>query len=77
MDSDHANVIAPPPLTYVPPLFWAGEATHTRGHAACVHGALETGRRAAFEALHAIQSMYAAGPETPLDWQRYTAHMLE
>ena len=53
-----------------PPLFWAGEATHTRGHAACVHGALETGRRAAYEVLHATQPMYAAGPETPLDWRQ-------
>ena len=58
--------------TPTPPLFWAGEATHTRGHAACVHGALETGRRAALEALHATQPMYAAGPETPLDWRQYT-----
>ena len=58
-----------------PPMFWAGEATHTRGHAECVHGALETGRRAAFEVLHAIQPMYAAGPETPLDWREYTPQM--
>ena len=36
-----------------PPLFWAGEAAHAQVHAACVHGALETGRRAAFEALAA------------------------
>ena len=58
-----------------PPLFWAGEATHTRGHAECVHGALETGRRAAFEVIHATQPMYAAGPETPLDWRQYTSDM--
>ena len=58
-----------------PPLFWAGEATHTRGHAECVHGALETGRRAAFEVLHAIQPMYAAGPDISLDWRDYTPTM--
>ena len=59
-----------------PPLFWAGEATHTRGHAECVHGALESGRRAAFEVLHATQPMYAAGPDSPLDWREYTPRML-
>lgn len=58
-----------------PPLFWAGEATHTRGHAECVHGALETGRRAAFEVIHAIQPMYVAGRETSLDWREYTPRM--
>ena len=58
-----------------PPLFWAGEATHTRGHAECVHGALESGRRAAVEVIHAIQPMYVSGPETPLDWREYTARM--
>ena len=58
-----------------PPLFWAGEATHTRGHAECVHGALETGRRAAIEALHAIQPLYVEGPKTPLDWREYTPRM--
>ena len=55
-----------------PPMFWAGEATHTRGYAECVHGALETGRRAAFEVLHAIQPMRADGTDTPLDWWQYT-----
>ena len=59
-----------------PPLFWAGEATHTRGHAGCIHGALETGRRAAYEVLHATQPMRAAGPETPLDWRQYSPRML-
>ena len=58
-----------------PPLFWCGEATHTRGYAECVHGALETGRRAAIEVLHATQPMYADGPPTPLDWRDYTAWM--
>ena len=58
-----------------PPLFWAGEAVHTRGHAACVHGALETGRRAAFEALHALQPMLVDGPEARLDWWQYSPGM--
>lgn len=34
-----------------PTLFFAGEATHTQGHLATVHGAIETGWRAAEEAL--------------------------
>ena len=55
-----------------PPLFWAGEAVHTRGHAACVHGALETGRRVALEALHALQPMYVTQPESRLDWWDYS-----
>ncbi len=55
-----------------PPLFWAGEAVHTRGHAACVHGALETGRRAAFETLHTLRPMLVDDPEARLDWWRYT-----
>ena len=58
-----------------PPLFWAGEATHTRGHAECVHGALETGRRAAIEVLHSIQPMYPAGSEAALDWWEYSPRM--
>ena len=58
-----------------PPLFWAGEATHTRGHAQCVHGALETGRRAAYEVLHALRPMYTSGPATPLDWWEYAPQM--
>jgi monoamine oxidase len=32
-------------------LFFAGEATLTNGHAATVHGAVESGRRAADEIL--------------------------
>ncbi len=32
-------------------LFFAGEATHTQGHLATTHGAIETGRRAAAEIL--------------------------
>ena len=43
-----------------PPLFWAGEATHTAGYAECVHGALESGRRAAYEVAHATQPAYAS-----------------
>jgi len=35
----------------LPPLYFAGEATHTEGHAATVHGAMETGYRAAKEVL--------------------------
>ena len=58
-----------------PPLFWCGEATNTSGHAECVHGALETGRRAAIEVLHATQPKYSAGAPTPLDWRDYTAWM--
>ncbi|MBI1877640.1 MAG: FAD-dependent oxidoreductase [Chloroflexi bacterium] len=34
-------------------LFFAGEATLTNGHAATVHGAIESGRRAAEEILAA------------------------
>lgn len=33
-------------------LYWAGEATHTAGHNATVHGAIETGWRAADEVLN-------------------------
>lgn len=43
--------------------------------AECVHGALETGRRAAIEALHSIQPLCVEGPETPLDWREYTPWM--
>ena len=53
-----------------PPLFWAGEATNTRGNAADVGGALETGRRAAIEVLHALRPMRAGSPET-MDWSLY------
>ena len=59
-----------------PPLFWAGEAVHTRGHAACVHGALETGRRAAFEVLHALRPMLLDDPESHVDWWQYSPRMV-
>jgi len=36
-------------------LFFAGEHTHTEGQAGTVHGALETGERAARECLHALR----------------------
>ncbi len=35
----------------LPPLYFAGEATHTEGHIATVHGALETAYRAVHELL--------------------------
>lgn len=35
----------------LPPIYFAGEATHTGGHIATVHGALETAYRAALEIL--------------------------
>jgi monoamine oxidase len=37
-------------------LFFAGEATHTGGEAATVHGAIETGYRAAEELLQALRT---------------------
>lgn len=37
-------------------LFFAGEATHTKGEYATIHGALETGERAAREILDALQA---------------------
>ena len=58
-----------------PPLFWAGEAAHTHGHAECVHGALETGRRAAIEAMHCLQPMYANRSDDRLDWWQYSPQM--
>ncbi|MCA6363747.1 MAG: FAD-dependent oxidoreductase [Bacteroidetes bacterium] len=36
-------------------IFFAGEATHTAGHFATLHGALETGMRAAAEILKSVQ----------------------
>ena len=60
-----------------PPLFWAGEATHTHGYAECVHGALESGRRAAYEVVHSTQPAYVAGTGEPLDWWRYNERMRE
>ena len=58
-----------------PPLFWAGEATHTAGYAECVHGALDSGRRAAYEVAHATQPAYASGSDEPLDWWQYNERM--
>ncbi len=58
-----------------PPLFWAGEATHTGGYAECVHGALDSGRRAAYEVAHATQPAYVTGSGEPLDWWRYNERM--
>lgn len=52
-----------------PPLFWAGEATSTNGNATGVHGALESGRRAAQEALHSVRPLYATDTESRLDWR--------
>ena len=37
-------------------LFFAGEATHTGGHHGTIHGAMETGLRAATEIITALQS---------------------
>jgi len=37
-------------------LFFAGEATHTRGESATVHGAIETGYRAAGETLRSLRA---------------------
>ena len=54
-----------------PPLYWAGEATAEGRSAECVHGALETGRRAAIEVLHAVQPLYVDQPEATLDWRKY------
>ena len=53
-----------------PPLFWAGEATNTRGNASVVNGALEAGRRAAIEVLHGLRPMHVGRPET-MDWSLY------
>ena len=58
-----------------PPLFWAGEATHTRGYAHTVHGALETGRRAALEVIHATPLKYESSDSAPLDWWEYNSRM--
>jgi monoamine oxidase len=37
-------------------LFFAGEATHIQGHAGTVHGAIETGERAAEEIIRSLRS---------------------
>ena len=52
-----------------PPLFWAGEATSTNGNATGVHGALESGRRAAQEVLHSVRPLYATDADSRLDWR--------
>ena len=58
-----------------PPLFWAGEATNSAGNAEAVHGALETGRRAAVEVLHALQPLYVTKPDSRLDWWEHSPRM--
>ena len=58
--------------TPTPPIFWAGEATHTCGHADTVHGALETGRRAALEVLHTLRPLYVTDPDSRLNWWDYS-----
>lgn len=50
---DHRKALAAP-VDGV--LFFAGEATHTRGEPATVHGAIETGYRAAAEAIESFRS---------------------
>ena len=51
-----------------PPLFWAGEACATDGHAECIEGAIATGRTAAIEALHCVRSFKVRQPGSRLDW---------
>jgi monoamine oxidase len=46
--SEQARAVLAKPI---PPLYFAGEATHTEGHFATVHGALETAYRAVCEIL--------------------------
>ncbi|MBM3945152.1 MAG: FAD-dependent oxidoreductase, partial [SAR202 cluster bacterium] len=55
-----------------PPLFWAGEAANTWGNAMSVHGALESGRRAAVEVLHAVRPLHSTDPDSRLDWWKHT-----
>ena len=55
-----------------PPLFWAGEASHTRGHADTVHGALETGRRAALEVVHTHRPWHVTEPDSRINWRDYS-----
>ena len=54
------------------PLFWAGEATNTQGNAMAVHGAVEAGRRAAIEVLHAVQPLHSTDEASRLDWWKHT-----
>lgn len=51
-----------------PPLFWAGEACATDGHAETVEAAISTGRTAAIEALHSIRPFLVGRPDSRLDW---------
>jgi len=46
-----------------PPLLWAGEATAPEGDAATVHGALQSGRRAAAEVLRLLRPRAYDGSE--------------
>ena len=55
-----------------PPLFWAGGASHTRGHPDTVHGSLETGRRAALEVLHTTRPIFVTDPDSRLNWSDYS-----
>lgn len=50
---DHRKALAAPVENL---LFFAGEATHTRGEPATVHGAIETGYRAAAEVIGSLRS---------------------
>ena len=56
----------------IPPLFWSGEATNSQGNAMSVHGALEAGRRAATEVLHAVQPLYSTDTNARLNWWEHT-----
>jgi monoamine oxidase len=51
-----------------PPLFWAGEACATDGHAETVEAAISTGRTAAVEALQSIRPYFVGRPDSRLDW---------
>ena len=55
-----------------PPLFWAGGASHTRGHPDTVHGSLETGRRAELEVLHTTRPIFVTDPDSRLNWSDYS-----
>ncbi len=46
-----------------PPLLWAGEATAPEADAATVHGALQSGRRAAMEVLELLRPRAYDGSE--------------
>lgn len=53
-----------------PPLFWAGEACATDGHAECIEGAITTGRTAAIEALHCLRPFKVRQPDSRLDFSK-------